>query len=479
MLAHQRPRLTPHFGFLLAILALAAFLRLYHLNALSLWVDEAFTAYLTQQSDILHVLRGDVHPPLYFALITLWARIAGDSEVALRVFSAWLSLINVVLSYQMARQWLGLLPPTLAARGAFVPLLMAFLMALSDMEIYIGQEARSYALQVTWALLGTWAYLRYWQYGRKADGILWALCACAMLYTYYLGALTFAAHGLHAVWSLRGRRRWGAVLAGLVAGGLFLPWALAMVLPYQVGTIGTYVKTDPSNLETLGVYARSFLGGQWLFLLVMAGMGTWQAGKAHQRGLPHALLLVLVWAALALGLPFIANARSQLLLFDYRLSQLSLPLCLWVAWGAAQWRAPALRWWLAVMLVFSVATTDVYRPKPDWRGLAQSISARVQTGEGVLIDFGGGDFEMSYALEGRLPIGVTYRAARTWALYEPQTYEAGLLAYIDSFETLWLIRWNDATSVLDKLAFTRHQVVQSIPLWVEAGFNIWLYQYKR
>ncbi|NJN68470.1 MAG: hypothetical protein HC884_18045 [Chloroflexaceae bacterium] len=54
-----------------------------------LWTDEAFTASYTTHSTVGLVLedvrKNEETPPLYFLLIWLWSRVAGASEVALRL----------------------------------------------------------------------------------------------------------------------------------------------------------------------------------------------------------------------------------------------------------------------------------------------------------------------------------------------------------------------------------------------------------
>ena len=62
------------------------------LEASSFWTDELFTAWVVgADNNISHMLGRavtDVHPPVYYGLIFLFAQVAGHSDAALRLFSA-------------------------------------------------------------------------------------------------------------------------------------------------------------------------------------------------------------------------------------------------------------------------------------------------------------------------------------------------------------------------------------------------------
>src|SRR5437870_8243367 len=137
-------RRTPHDGHaatavLGAILVLSTVLRFGRLGHNSLWFDEAYTALLTQHTwhHILEVLRTkDTHPPLYFFMMKGWAGLTGISEVALRIPSAAFAVLSVGLTYALVRR--------LASEP--VSLLGVFLVAISPIQIMIGQEAKMYTL---------------------------------------------------------------------------------------------------------------------------------------------------------------------------------------------------------------------------------------------------------------------------------------------------------------------------------------------
>src|SRR5205085_11298521 len=75
---------------LLLLLCFAAYiLRLFHLDAQSLWYDEGFSAWLSAMplDQITARTAVDIHPPLYYYLLHFWIGLMGQSEFALRFLS--------------------------------------------------------------------------------------------------------------------------------------------------------------------------------------------------------------------------------------------------------------------------------------------------------------------------------------------------------------------------------------------------------
>lgn len=111
----------------------------------SLWLDEAISANVTRNYKIFEISssfsKSDFHPPLYYIMLTGWTKIAGDSELSLRLPSVIFSLITIYFVYLIG----GIGP---AALVGFNPLL-----------VYYSQEARMYSM-VTMLLVGG---LYFWQ----------------------------------------------------------------------------------------------------------------------------------------------------------------------------------------------------------------------------------------------------------------------------------------------------------------------------
>jgi tetratricopeptide (TPR) repeat protein/4-amino-4-deoxy-L-arabinose transferase-like glycosyltransferase len=136
---------------LLGILLLAAVLRVYRLDAKSLWLDEIFFANAAQQGGLLgpYGALAGTHAPLYLLLVRL-ASLAGEAEWALRLPAAIASTLGVAALWALGRRMLG----------PVVGLLAALFLALSAMHIEFAQEVHAYALLATLSTLLLWSLLR-------------------------------------------------------------------------------------------------------------------------------------------------------------------------------------------------------------------------------------------------------------------------------------------------------------------------------
>ena len=125
------------------VTAAAVGLRLSHLTADSLWLDEGGSLQQSAGDNIWATLvylarttEGDHYQPLYFLLLHLWRTVAGSSVLALRVLSVLFSLAALaVVTITAARVY-----------GRRHALITAMLVALSAFFVLHAQEARPYAL---------------------------------------------------------------------------------------------------------------------------------------------------------------------------------------------------------------------------------------------------------------------------------------------------------------------------------------------
>ncbi|HSP68005.1 MAG TPA: hypothetical protein VLN48_09775, partial [Bryobacteraceae bacterium] len=93
-------------AWLFVCLILQAALLTHRLDLLPMWGDELFTIQVAQVpvGKMVDVVRGDIHPPLYFLLAHFWIRIVpGDVLVQLRLLSVLFALLATIA---LDRLWL-------------------------------------------------------------------------------------------------------------------------------------------------------------------------------------------------------------------------------------------------------------------------------------------------------------------------------------------------------------------------------------
>jgi 4-amino-4-deoxy-L-arabinose transferase-like glycosyltransferase len=190
------------------------------IGAESLWYDEAYSACMIRNGflDIVGITAGDNHPPLYYLGLKLWSLAFGESEAALRSFSALglacLSILGFFPVRRLAGKWAGM---------AFSVLVLTL-----SINVQMAQEARMY----TWLELfcaGSFVHgLLAVREGERKDIVAmgaYAACAC---YTHYYGlfaaAIIFAIILCYSLIRHRDRLPLLLICCGAVVVA-FAPWA--------------------------------------------------------------------------------------------------------------------------------------------------------------------------------------------------------------------------------------------------------------
>ena len=215
---------------LASLVAVAAFLRLYHLETPSMWWDEIIVP-LTARFPLAYILdfsrHCEMHPPLYHLCVKL-VEAVGLSDASLRLPSAVCGIILVYAAWRSLGRLYG--------RG--VGLVAAAFLASSAMQVWHVRQVRPYAIFVLLFLLSFCHLLRFVRENKNRD--LYAVLAYNVL-LFLLHYFTFhiaLAEGIILVvlWRTGGR---GAVnfrqIAVFAAGTLVvaLPVLVFLFLPSQ------------------------------------------------------------------------------------------------------------------------------------------------------------------------------------------------------------------------------------------------------
>lgn len=256
---------------LLGILWLAMVLRVYCLPCQSLRGDEGLTYVyggrsLPEMIEIVTVT--SPHPPLYYALMHVWMRLAGSSEFALRFPSVLTSTLLVAAAAQLGR----------ALGGARLGLLVGLLATINPYQVFYAQDARSYPLITALGALSTWWLWHALHTGRRRAWAVYGALLVLFMYTHYYFFLIVAFQALFVAWyTWRTRCRPFAFLAAVgLAGLLYLPW---LVVSWQLISSYKGAGERPDLLAAVVRPLLAFAGGQllhapwsWLNGVSMAGL---------------------------------------------------------------------------------------------------------------------------------------------------------------------------------------------------------------
>lgn len=432
-----------------AVTALAAALRWYHIAFQSLWLDEAASVSFAS-GGVLFILQStfykEPNPPLYYILLHFWMNIFGSSELAVRSLSALAGTAAVPLLYAVGRR---LFTPTAG-------LCAAFALAINPFHVWLSQEARGFALLVLCGLAALYALIRAVESDRRAWWIAYAAAAFAMLYQHLYGLLWLGA--LVAIALLLGRspgtlargatrppavvaRRnlpWRLAVASAVPLALYVPWLLTLVNQFgepqwrtQVG--GLEMLKGTLKTLSVGEEATQEYGGSWWLLWAALGGLAFLLPLRFRKHLAS-VGAVAVWLAVPLLAIYAVSAISPIYAPRY-LIILAPALCLAVGFtlamlGRALWPVAlalaALLAWSATPVLNATYSLTI---KEDFRGAAAYLREMASPEDAIVIMAGYTEYAfIYYGIDGETPLG---------DVNAPEQVEVALAPLAERHDRIW------------------------------------------
>lgn len=283
----------------LALMALATALRV-SLVTRAYWVDEGISIGIASHplSQIPGLLRMDGSPPLFYAILHLWLRLFGPSEVSTHLLSLSLSVLVVPVAWRCG----GALFGPRAGRWA------AVLAATNPFLAWYATETRMYPLVCGLAMVGVATAVRATERRSARHGVAAVLTFLALMYTHNWGIYLVAATAVVLGGLALHRRDWSGLrfVAGacvvVVVG--YLPWLPTLL--YQARHTAAPWAVSPSPGDLISDPA-SVLGGTLGVILVpllVVGVAVTWRNRTRERDRACAvvggvalLTMVTGWAA--------------------------------------------------------------------------------------------------------------------------------------------------------------------------------------
>ncbi|HEY3291132.1 MAG TPA: glycosyltransferase family 39 protein, partial [Anaerolineae bacterium] len=182
---------------------------------------------------LLKITAADVHPPLFYLLLSAWQSVIGVGLFTARYLSVLVSVPAIPLAYAVTRAWFN----KAGSDSWRLALLAAAFMAWLPLGVYYSAVIRMYALAPTLVLLAAWAGLRLAS-GRASRAPGWIITAFVIgaagtMLTLYHAIWTLAALAAYLILSVFRNRKalkahhiqWLAI-AFLLSVIVFAPWAI-------------------------------------------------------------------------------------------------------------------------------------------------------------------------------------------------------------------------------------------------------------
>lgn len=281
------------------IFTVALAIRIYRLDAQSLWLDEGSTwaeisgrTGKTWPALAAELFSPDAGYPLYHLLLKAWIGIAGDSEWALRFPSALAGALAVLAIVAAANEVrIEFAPDESRQQGSLIA--TGLLGAVLPYALWHAQDAKVYSLLILAAALLTWTFLRALRLETRPAWLCFAAVALVSIFIHRLALLSLA--GAAVATALH---RWRAGRAQPLAAPAALLIAAALGI---VGIGGTILAARGERHGSGGVVGP--VEGLW-YTFARFSLDRWPAELDGYLGMPG-----LAWL-----LPFVALAVWGLLL---------------------------------------------------------------------------------------------------------------------------------------------------------------------
>lgn len=390
----------------LIVIGLAFALRLWQLDAQSLWHDEGLSWWFARAPlwETLGGVAGTEHPPLYFLALGVWLRAAGDSAFALRFLSVLGGVLAVAVILNLGRHWHLRLPALLAA----------LFLAWNPTHIWYSQEVRSYAWTSVLGIGLTYLGWRWQRSARWQDGLLYAMVAALALYVHTFIAFLLVVHALLLLVDFPGPGRWPAravraIWPFFLVGLAFLPWVWPTLTQLQTNRTYWYwgyldvPRVINSTAQAFAYFSLpdglrpTFVPRLTFFAWLLAALGSvylWPRREGRWLILsswgPVTLILLLAY--------FVPKYAPRYVLYTLPMWYLlvTIPFVALARW-AASLEAKVIPCMVGTVVALSIVgygitswhvrelTADPQVARPDFRGPLSFINEKAQPGDAVIL----------------------------------------------------------------------------------------------
>ncbi len=177
-----------HIILLILLIIIGTFLRFYHLDYNSLWLDEAYTLFIANQSlsgiwDIVSnnsraltnvFIISEFNPPLFY-YIEHFMLVFGQSEFILRFIPALLGVLTIPVFYYIGKEF----------ADEDVGIIMAALLTFSPFHVFYSQDARAYSTMLFLFSLALFFFLLSLRTNRVSSWILFGFFSALTLWMHY------------------------------------------------------------------------------------------------------------------------------------------------------------------------------------------------------------------------------------------------------------------------------------------------------
>jgi Dolichyl-phosphate-mannose-protein mannosyltransferase len=377
---------NPVVATLIALTALAAFLRFWRLGHQGFWFDEANTSYDVQRSlgRMFGLLpQNETTPPLFYCVAWVWGRVFGFGQTSLRTIPALAGVASVPMVYLAGSR-------LISRRGA---LIAAALTACNPFLIWYSQEFRPYEPLVLLSAAGLLAFAIARDDPTPRAMIAWGVISALALADHYYALLLVVPQAIWLLWLYRRNRAVQiAFVAVAVVGLALLPLAIkqnhtgnaSWIAPIPLGPrLGQIIPNFLIGFQAPAARVLERIAD--VVVIIGLVLLVTRADRSEQRGAVIAGVLGI--SGLVINLLLIAVGIDDLI--TRNIIGLWVPAALVVAAGMGARRAGVVGLLATVAIcatgviaAVGVATERKFQ-RPDWHAVAHLLGREPAPGVGA------------------------------------------------------------------------------------------------
>lgn len=344
---------------LIVILLIGAFLRFYHLDFQSLWLDEIHTLneanpeYTWTEFHELLML-ADPHPPMYFAILKVLFGLFGYKIAILRVFSAILGVVGIYGIYLLGKE----------IKDKKLGLISAALLAVNYYHIYYSQEARMYVMLFLFTVLSFYRLIVLVKKPTLKNAIWYGILTGLLMQSHFFAFFVLASQFFILLFFLYKTEKTGRIAFFyklIISSGIIV----AMFLPaLKIFIKTTEIKSfwiQPTTFETIKQIFKDFFF-DYDPLLIITGITTALClffifkDKNENEEKKWILGIIIPWLILVLLIPIIRSYLSVPMIISRYFITILPPVILLSSVGIYKLKKE----WLQIIIVASIMVISVH-----------------------------------------------------------------------------------------------------------------------
>jgi len=391
--------------FIIAIVILSIYLRMYRIDTKDIWLDEANTVLIseTNLSGIFSKLELDSSPPFFYLILHYWMKLFGQTEAGLRTLSTVFGVLLVIALFFIGRKLFT----------TEVGIYAALFAAISPIHIMYSQEVRMYTLLSFISVLSMYFFLQFILGGKKTQLFWYTVATTVCLYTHNYGFFLLPAQLLILCIFRRERK---TLITWLVGTGCvilaYLVWLSVFLNQLKNGTHYAWIQyfwerygfwgsllqslksfspggTQPPYVALNNFTWAPFLPVVFISILLVFGVVQFVIKKQKFREYKTATFWLFMYFSIPLIIAGLVSIIFSPVYVAGRCDQLVFPsLCIFAAFSISAIKPRGLRYVaIIILLVFSFKTMgDYYRSNLKYgdKKIASVIRRNLQSGDALL-----------------------------------------------------------------------------------------------